>query len=92
MDRIVRELRLSKKIIDDELHQDTIYLAFPYGEHNPRILDLCEEAGYKLGFSVRRGGNPFFSDPLTLRRNQILRKDMQSFTSRLRTFQEFSLR
>jgi len=90
--RIVRELRISKQIIDEQLNQDTMYLAFPYGEQNQRVLKLCEEVGYKLGFSVRKGGNPFFSDPLTLRRNQVLRKDMQSFTSRLRTFREFSLR
>ena len=90
--RVVSELRVSKEIIDEQLHQDTIYLAFPYGEYNQRILSLCEEVGYKLGFSVKRGGNPFFSDPLTLRRNQILRKDMQSFVARLRTFRKFSLR
>jgi peptidoglycan/xylan/chitin deacetylase (PgdA/CDA1 family) len=90
--RVVSELRVSKEIIDEQLHQDTIYLAFPYGEYNQRILSLCEEMGYKLGFSVKRGGNPFFSDPLTLRRNQILRKDMQSFVARLRTFRKFSLR
>jgi peptidoglycan/xylan/chitin deacetylase (PgdA/CDA1 family) len=90
--RVVSELRVSKEIIDEQLHQDTIYLAFPYGEYNQRILSLCEEMGYKLGFSVKRGGNPFFSDPLTLRRNQILRKDMQSFVARLRTFRKVSLR
>jgi peptidoglycan/xylan/chitin deacetylase (PgdA/CDA1 family) len=90
--RVVRELRVSKEIIDEQLQQDTIYLAFPYGEYNQRIMNLCEEMGYKLGFSVKRGGNPFFSDPLTLRRNQILRKDMQSFVARLRTFRKYSLR
>jgi len=90
--RVVREIRVSKQIIDEHLDQDTLYLAFPYGEYNQRILSLCEELGYKLGFSVKRGGNPFFSDPLTLRRNQILRKDMQSFVARLRTFRKFSLR
>jgi peptidoglycan/xylan/chitin deacetylase (PgdA/CDA1 family) len=90
--RVVRELRVSKQIIDEQLQQDTIYLAFPYGEYNPRILNLCDEVGYKLGFSVRRGGNPFFSDPLTLRRNQILRKDMPGFVTGLRTFRKFSLR
>lgn len=90
--RVVKELRLSKQIIDEQLNQDTVYLAFPYGEHNQRVLNLCEQVGYKMGFSVRKGGNPFFSDPLTLRRNQILKKDMQSFVSRLTTFHHVSLR
>lgn len=83
--RIRRELVLSKQIIDKKLNQDTRYFAFPYGEYNHRILSLCEEAGYSLGLSVKRGGNPFFSDPLALRRDQIVKKDMESFVQILKT-------
>ena len=90
--RVRKELVESKQMIDAKLNQNTIYFAFPYGEYNHRILSLCEEAGYKLGLSVKRGGNPFFSDPLVLRRDQILRKDMESFIDVLITFQELSLR
>jgi len=90
--RMRRELVLSKKIIDDKLNQNTTYFAFPYGAYNHRILSLCEEAGYTLGLSVKRGGNPFFSDPLVLRRDQILRKDLESFVGALETFNEQPLR
>jgi hypothetical protein len=41
---------------------------------------------------VKRGGNPFFADPLRLKRDQILKKDMETFAKRLRTFYEFSLK
>jgi peptidoglycan/xylan/chitin deacetylase (PgdA/CDA1 family) len=92
MERIRRELFLSKQIIDQKLNQNTAYFAFPYGDFNHRVLSLCEEAGYKLGLSVKRGGNPFFSDPLVLRRDQILRKDMESFIKTLNTFFELPLR
>jgi len=92
IERIRKELIESKKTIDRKLDQDTLYFAFPYGEYNHRILSLCEEAGYKLAFSVLRGGNPFFSDPLVLRRDQILKRDMESFINTLNTFFDLPLR
>jgi peptidoglycan/xylan/chitin deacetylase (PgdA/CDA1 family) len=92
MARIRRELVQSKQMIDKKLNQNTTYFAFPYGDYNHRVLSLCEEAGYSLGLSVKRGGNPFFSDPLVLRRDQILRKDMESFVDTLNTFHELPLR
>lgn len=90
--RVKRELTQSKQLIDKKLNQNTTFFAFPYGEYNHRVLSLCEEAGYRMGLSVKRGGNPFFSDPLVLRRDQILRKDMASFADTLNTFQELPLR
>jgi peptidoglycan/xylan/chitin deacetylase (PgdA/CDA1 family) len=90
--RIERELRVSKQIIDRKLGQNTIFLAFPYGRYDETILSMCERFGYKMAVSVKRGSNPFYADPLTLRRNQILTKDMTNFISRLKTFQKASLR
>jgi peptidoglycan/xylan/chitin deacetylase (PgdA/CDA1 family) len=90
--RIKRELLVSKQIIDSQLGQDTIYLAFPYGTYNQRLLSICDQLGYKIGFSVERGGNPFFADPLALKRNQVLNRDMQSFVTMLETFHKVSLR
>jgi peptidoglycan/xylan/chitin deacetylase (PgdA/CDA1 family) len=92
IERIREELFLSKRLIDRKLNQDTSYFAFPYGDYNHRVLSLCKEAGYSLGLSVKRGGNPFFSDPLVLRRDQILQKDMEGFVSSLETFLELPLR
>ncbi len=90
--RVKRELLLSKQALDDKLNQNTQYIAFPYGEFTPTLLKLCEELGYRVGFSVKAGGNPFFSDPLTLKRDQILRKDMESFSVKLKTIQPISLK
>jgi peptidoglycan/xylan/chitin deacetylase (PgdA/CDA1 family) len=90
--RVKRELEVSKKILDDRLNQNTQYIAFPYGEFSPVVLKLCEETGYRVGFSVKAGGNPFFSEPLTLKRDQILKKDMESFSGKLKTVQPISLK
>ena len=92
MARVKSELLGSKRLLDKKLRQDTAYLGFPYGRYNERVLAVSEQVGYKLGFSVKRGGNPFFADPLRLKRDQILKKDMETFAKRLRTFYEFSLK
>ena len=89
--RIKDELVLSKKIIDKNLRQKTLYLAFPYGGYNQRILQLSEEAGYKIGLSMRKGSNPFFADPLSLKRSRIINRDMKRFIASLETFKAFSL-
>jgi len=89
--RVKKELRLSKEIIDKQLRQNTIYLAFPFGNYDQRILYLSEQSGYKMGLSVKGGGNPFFADPLALRRYQIRDMDMKSFVARLGTFKKYSL-
>ena len=89
--RIRKELLDSKKLLDTKLSQDTVSIAFPYGMYNQSVLDLSAKAGYSMGVSVKRGGNPFYSDPFQLRRNQILKADMESFISGLETFHEFPL-
>jgi peptidoglycan/xylan/chitin deacetylase (PgdA/CDA1 family) len=91
-DRIMKELILSKEIIDKKLNQNTVYFAYPYGKYNHRILSLCEEAGYTMAFSVNRGGNPFFSDPMALRRDQIVTRNIGGFVKSLNTFFDLSLR
>ena len=62
--RIERELYGSKKIIDQKLGQDTVVLAYPYGNYDERSVVIAREAGYKIAMSVKRGGNPFFTNPL----------------------------
>ena len=89
--RINKELIDSKQIIDMKLRQDTMAIAFPFGRYDESILSLAEQSGYELGFSVEGGGNPFFSDALCLRRAQILKKDLDSFITKLHTFYQFPL-
>lgn len=92
MSRIETELRESKQIIDKKLAQNTILLAFPFGRYNPSVLEICNRLGYQIGVTVKRGGNPFFSDPFALKRDQVLERDMNSFTSVLKNFHELSLK
>jgi len=90
--RVKEELHGSKKIIDRKLGQDTYFLAYPFGRYDQQSIQMAREAGYKMAMSVKRGGNAFFANPLTLRRDQILKKDLQSFISRLKTFSHVTLK
>jgi len=90
--RVENELRVSKEIIDKKIGQDTIFLSFPYGRFNKNVLEISERLGYRAAVTVKRGSNPFFSDPLTLRRTQILTRDMKTFVSTLKSFHKLSLK
>ena len=90
--RVRKELYESKRIIDAKLKQDTEVFAYPYGYHDHRAIELAQKAGYRLAVSVKRGGNAFFVNPLTIHRDQILKRDMTTFVSRLQTFNKLPLK
>ncbi|MGE5258311.1 MAG: hypothetical protein ACM3KE_16675, partial [Hyphomicrobiales bacterium] len=66
-------------------------LAYPYGNYDQNVVAVSKQAGYKLAMSVKRGGNPFFGNALTLKRDQILERDMPTFSKRLKIFTSLSL-
>lgn len=89
--RVEKELFGSKQTIDRKLNQDTWLLAYPYGNYDPKVVAVSRQAGYKLAVSVKRGGNPFFGNALTLKRDQILERDIPTFAKRLKIFTSLSL-
>ncbi|OQB14729.1 MAG: Poly-beta-1,6-N-acetyl-D-glucosamine N-deacetylase precursor [Firmicutes bacterium ADurb.Bin193] len=44
----VREIRLSKYLIESNLNKECSYLAYPYGAYNNISIRLASEAGYKM--------------------------------------------
>lgn len=90
--RVQRDLLCSKKIIDKNLSQNTLYLAFPSDKHNQRLVNIFDQVGYKVAFTMQQGSNPFFSDPLSLKRSFILEQDMDAFIAKLKTFHGSPLR
>lgn len=89
--RVETELAGSKQILDRKLGQETWLLAYPYGNYDPKVVASSQQAGYKLAMSVKRGGNPFFANPFTLKRDQILERDLPTFVKRLKTFNSLPL-
>lgn len=92
LSRLRREIFESKAVIDQRLNQDTFFFAYPYGRADATAMAMVRQAGYKMAVTVNRGGNPFFSDPYALQRDQVLERDMVTFATRLNTFYVVSLR
>jgi peptidoglycan/xylan/chitin deacetylase (PgdA/CDA1 family) len=90
--RLKREIFQSKQIIDEQLGQDTLIFAYPFGRQDETVASLVRRAGYKIAVTVDRGGNPFFADPFLVKRDQILKRDMDRFASRLKTFKHYPLK
>ena len=86
-EKVRASLSKSKQALDEKLNQETFALAFPFTRVTPGILHLAQSLGYRLGVTVRPGANPFFADPLALRREQILEEEGLSFQARLKTFE-----
>jgi hypothetical protein len=69
--------------------QGSEFLAYPFGETNDLVVALMEKTGYRGGFTVERGGNPFFADRFRIRRSMIYGTfTLQEFESNLATFSE----
>ena len=92
MARLKREIFRSKQILDEKLGQDTIIFSYPFGKLNQTVASLTRQAGYKMAVTVNRGSNPFFTDPFMIKRDQILKRDLDGFASRLKTFYNYPLK
>ena len=49
---LARELQGSKEAIEAELQQPCEVIAYPYGEHDPRVRQAAAAAGYAAGFAA----------------------------------------
>jgi len=68
------ELLESKRMIEDEIGQQDLHFAFPYGtaaDFNPDLGRLVKEIGYTSCSSITKGFNSPNSDPFYLCRNVI---------------------
>lgn len=70
---------------------DPVYgYAYPFGAVNRLVVDELKRAGYELGATVRRGGNPFFAFPYGLRRTMIYESDeLADFADSLVTYERY---
>jgi len=57
-DRVINELKYSKRFLEDNLAQEVLGFAYPYGYYNSRIIDYVK----KFYFYGRGAGAYFFED------------------------------
>ena len=64
------ELEGSKDELEAELGQPCAELAYPYGEHDPRVREAARSAGYRRAYALRGPA----SDPYSLPRVDLYRR------------------
>jgi len=88
-----KELAVCKGMIKKKLNQEVKYLAYPYGDTNPLIIELAKKLGYRGAFTIKRGSNPFFIHNYRVNRSMVYGDfSLSQFERNLVTFQEEPLR
>jgi peptidoglycan/xylan/chitin deacetylase (PgdA/CDA1 family) len=81
------ELRQPRAALERQLRPSGVrvrFFAYPYGDANDTVLDAMRRQQYELGVTVNPGGNPFYADPLLLRRTMIFGDhSLEDFVARL---------
>ena len=81
---VEKELVFSRKRIKEELGKECKYLAYPYGITNHFVIAVARQNGYLLGFTVKRGVNPFFMNNFRLFRSMVFGEyDLEKFAKGL---------
>jgi len=51
-ERLLSELRESKRILESMVGHEVEGISYPHGEHNDCVCDAARECGYKMGFTI----------------------------------------
>ncbi|MBI4774278.1 MAG: polysaccharide deacetylase family protein [Deltaproteobacteria bacterium] len=90
---VTQELTAPKRIIEEHLDHQTVFLAYPFGRTNPSVVKAAENAGYLAAFTVQGRANPFFEPRYSISRTQVFNStDIDEFRRRVTAFQEQDLR
>jgi peptidoglycan/xylan/chitin deacetylase (PgdA/CDA1 family) len=92
-ERLDSEIRVPQEVLQRNLSTTVTHYAYPYGDANETVLARLGAADYRLGVTVNPGGNPFFAQPLMLRRTMVFGDhDLEAFKALLQVFRPTDLR
>lgn len=69
--RVLDDLLLSKKIIEEKVGNNVISFAYPYGDHSDSAEKLLKKAGFKMTFTIKPGMNYKQKGPYKLHRINV---------------------
>ena len=88
-ENLEKELSACKETIKRKLNREVKYLAYPYGDTNPLVIEMAKKLGYRGAFTIKRGGNPFFIHNYRVNRSVVYGDiSLSQFERNLITFQE----
>jgi peptidoglycan/xylan/chitin deacetylase (PgdA/CDA1 family) len=70
-----RELTQSRATLEAHLGVPVPWFAYPDGAENASVVELVQQAGYRLAFTTQTGIAQYAGEPLLLHRNEIARSD-----------------
>ena len=70
-DQAEKEITLSRKHLERRLGVEVDLFAYPYGEYDPAIQAMVQEAGFVAGCTVDAGLNTLITPSFSLRRTEI---------------------
>lgn len=84
-DQLRAELVDSKKAIEDHLHKQVDFVAYPTGTYNLHIASMVKEAGYKGAFTIKYGNVDRASNLFALERVPVFHTEntYKSFLERI---------
>jgi len=71
LNRIKREIFLSREILEKEIGREIDIFAYPYGTYNPQVKGLVVQAGYKIIVNANSMNNDTDANLLSLNRQII---------------------
>jgi len=86
------EMRVPRDLLERRLAPARVrHLAYPFGDANEVVLESAARNGFELAATVNPGGNPFFAQPLMLRRTMIFGDmSLDAFKAKLQTSRALS--
>jgi len=81
------DVNAAEEVIKKELNIIPGYFAYPYGARSDLLIAYLQKNGYRGGFKVAPGGNPFYTNRFQIKRSVIYGDyDIESFAEKLDTF------
>lgn len=81
-DALADQLGGSRAELESVLGEPILYLAYPFGRYDERVVDAARAAGYRAAFSVQPGFNRRGVDPLRIRRLDVFGTDTPTMLAR----------
>jgi peptidoglycan/xylan/chitin deacetylase (PgdA/CDA1 family) len=85
-DDLTEELTGSRQDLEDLLGEQVLYLAYPYGRLNERVLEATQAAGYEAAFSTQPGFNRQDINHYRIRRLDVFGTDSATMLTRKISF------
>jgi peptidoglycan/xylan/chitin deacetylase (PgdA/CDA1 family) len=82
-ERIRREIATSYARLEEKIGTPPAALAYPFGNYDATCIKACQEAGYRLAYSIDPGAVDQQSDPWRLPRKMIVNGTSQRTFARL---------